>query len=209
MHGTRTHLFHAGDGVRLDRRANGAIHFTFFVRTMRHAALRIMLPFLLLAQAVVGMSPGHAICIALDACCGTHVHAEPIGFEHDGCSDASACAPVHLHDHDGGHGHAHDHAHAAACPDDCAHACCAAHEQCDGDCSKGTSHFHLALPDDGGCTRDRSNDHFCDLRLLAPALLVFAVQPVVELQSQAMLPPPWAWPACDRTRALETDRLLI
>lgn len=174
-----------------------AIHFTLFARTMRHALLRLMLPFLLLAQVVVGMSPGHAICIALDACCGTHVHAEPIGFEHHG------------HHHDHGHDHDHAHSHAPSCPDDCAHACCAEQKACDGDCSKGTSHFHIALPDDGGCTRDRSNDHFCDLRLLAPALVVVAMQPVVGLKEQATLPPPWAWPACDRTRALETDRLLI
>lgn len=174
-----------------------AIHFTLFARTMRHALLRLMLPFLLLAQAVVGMSPGHAICIALDACCGTHVHAEPIGFEHHG------------HHHDHGHDHDHAHSHAASCPDDCAHACCAEQKACDGDCSKGTSHFHIALPDDGGCTRDRSNDHFCDLRLLAPALTVFTIQPVVDLHAQATPPPPWIWPDCDRATALETDRLLI
>ena len=184
---------------------NGAIHCMFFARTMRQTLVRLMLPFLLLSQVVVGMSPGHAICIALDACCGTHVHAEPVGFVHGTCADPYASAHSHAHAHEHGHAHAHE----SSCPDDCAHACCAEHEACDGDCSRGSSHFHLALPDDGGCTRDRSNDHFCDLRLLAPALAVFSMQPVAELTTQASLPPPWVWPACDRTRALETDRLLI
>jgi hypothetical protein len=180
---------------------------------MRRAMLRLMLPFLLLAQVMVGMSPGHAICIALEACCGTHVHAEPIGFDHHGHDHGHVCALDHDHDHGDHHGSAAGFADgdslAPLCPDDCAHACCAAHEVCDGDCSKGTSHFHLALPDDGGCVRDRSNDHFCDLRLLAPALRVFAMQPVVELKAQAALPAPWTWPDCDRARALETDCLLI
>jgi hypothetical protein len=173
-----------------------------------------MLPFLLLAQVVVGMSPGHAICIALDACCGLHVHAESDGH-------APLGGGYHHHDHGGlgcsGH---HDGRRAAshadrrsaqgvACPDDCANSCCASEDACDGGCSEGSGHFHLALPDDGGCTRDRSNDHFCDLRLLAPALIVFAIQSVVDFDAQAAPSAPWVWPDCDRARALETDCLLI
>lgn len=166
-----------------------------------------MLPFLLLAQVMVGMSPGHAICIALDACCGNHVHAEPIGFAHDGCADSSVGSSAAAHRHH--HGHDHPHGPATPCADACGCAACAEHEACDGDCSKGSSHFHLALPDDGGCMRDRSNDHFCDLRLLAPALAVFAIEPIVASHGQATPPPPWVWPDCDRATALETDRLLI
>lgn len=164
---------------------------------MRRAFLRLLLPFLLLAQVTVGMSPGHAICIALDACCGGHVHAELIGFvSHD--------------DH-----HAHGHPHVHACPDGCTNACCASQADgavahaCDGDCSEGSSHFHLALPDDGGCMRDRSSDHLCDLRLMSPALAISAADAVVTDEPQAILPPPWSWPDCDRLRALETDCLLI
>lgn len=151
-----------------------------------------MLPFLLLAQVMVGMSPGHAVCIALEACCGGHLHAGVFG-------EAGSIDLSELH-----HG---DHSHG--CADDCAHACCDESDGCDDDCSRGSTHFHLALPDDGGCTRDRSNDHFCDLRLLAPALTVFAIQPVVDLHAQPAPPAPWIWPDCDRAIALETDRLLI
>lgn len=169
---------------------------------MRTTLLRLMLPFLLLSQVVVGMSPGHAICIALDACCGLHVHAE-----------APASGGFHDHDHDHGHDHDHDHGHGhdhgSFCPDDCVNSCCAQEAACDGDCSEGSGHFHLALPDDGGCTRDRSNDHFCDLRLLAPALALFAIQPVVDPHAQSTPPVPWVWPDCDRACALETDCLLI
>lgn len=181
---------------------------------MRASLLRLMLPFLLLSQVVVGMSPGHAICIALDACCGLHVHAESDGH-------ALAGGGHHHHDHGGlgCSGHRDDHAvddhadhrsdHHADCPDDCANSCCAHEDACEGGCSRGSSHFHLALPDDGGCTRDRSNDHFCDLRLLAPALVVCAMQPVVDSDAQATPAAPWVWPDCDRARALETDCLLI
>ena len=185
---------------------------------MRRTALRLMLPFLLLAQVMVGMSPGHAVCIALDACCGAHVHGEPAGFAFAGMAHHDQTHD-HAHCHDGAIAHAHAHAHASLCPDDCMNECCAEHEECggqpcdgkvcDGDCSEGSTHFHVALPDDGGCMRDRSNDHFCDLRLLAPALTVFAIQPVVDLHAQATPPPPWIWPDCDRATALKTDCLLI
>jgi len=172
---------------------------------MRQTALRIMLPFLLLAQVMVGMSPGHAVCIVLDACCGLHGHE---GHVHEGHVHEGHMHGDHGgHDHD--HGHAHAHAQASFCADDCAHACCDTEQVCDGDCSEGSTHFHVALPDDGGCTRDRSNDHFCDLRLLAPALTVFAIQPVVDLHAQTAPILPWVWPDCDRATALETDCLLI
>jgi hypothetical protein len=197
---------------------------------MRVTLLRLMLPFLLLSQVVVGMSPGHAICIALDACCGLHVHAESDGHalagggyhhhDHGGLGCSGHHDGHHVGHHDGHHvddrfddrfddhvGHRSDH--HAACPDDCANSCCAHEDACDGGCSEGSSHFHLALPDDGGCTRDRSNDHFCDLRLLAPALVVCAMQPVVDSDAQATPAAPWVWPDCDRARALETDCLLI
>ena len=144
---------------------------------MHRAFLKLMLPFLLLAQVGVGMSPGHAVCIALDACCGAHDHAAPAGLEHH----------AHTHDADGGH------------PGPCAH-----------QCSEGSCHIHIALPDDGGSMRDRSHEHFCDIRLLAPALAVLAADlGCARVSPQAALPPPWAWPACDRTCARETDCLVI
>ena len=170
---------------------------------MHRLCLRLMLPFLLLAQVMVGMSPGHAVCIALDACCGAHVHgadAGPARLSHD-----------ELHALHASHSHAsHSHAsHSPACPEDCTHDCCDGPSHCDGDCSEGSTHFHVALPDDGGCMRDRSNDHFCDLRLLAPALTLFALKPAVDTAAQTTQQLPWVWPDCDRATALGTDCLLI
>jgi hypothetical protein len=160
---------------------------------MRRTALRLMLPFLLLAQVMVGVSPGNAVCIALDACCGAHVHGADAGAAHPSHDELHALDALHSH----------------ACPEDCTHGGCDGPSHCEEDCSEGSTHFHVALPDDGGCMRDRSNDHFCDLRLLAPALTVFAIQPVVDLHAQATPPPPWIWPDCDRATALRTDCLLI
>ena len=57
--------------------------------------------------------------------------------------------------------------------------------------------------------RDRSSDHLCDLRLMSPALAIFAAEAIVTVAPQATLPPPWSWPDCDRVRALETDSLVI
>jgi hypothetical protein len=166
---------------------------------MRHALLHLMLPFLLLAQVAVGMSPGRVICVALEACCGEHVHGEfdPLAHAHH------SHAELHEMAHALGGQHSH------GCPDDCEHACCTSDEPCDGDCSDGTCHIHIALSDDGGCTRDRSDDHVFDLRLMTRALALFSAECEVVVRPQAALPPPWSWPDCDRTLALETDCLVI
>ena len=55
---------------------------------MKELIARILLPFLLLAQVGVGISPGRVLCIAVDCggdcVTGAHGHAHPHAHGHDG-----------------------------------------------------------------------------------------------------------------------------
>ena len=148
---------------------------------MRATVLRLLLPLLLLAQVGLGVSPGRVLCIAA-SCCG-----------HD------AAQPAHHHHHhdDGVHAH-HDHGAAGLAGGELA-----ASDPCD-------CHFHIAMPDDVGGSRERSADRLFDLRLLQPAV---DQRPAVAADlgaSRAIeAPPPWTFAASDQCRARDSMRLLI
>lgn len=155
---------------------------------MRLRIVQLLLPLLLLAQVGLGMSPGRMLCIA-SRCCG-HDAVQLSHHEH-----AHGCG----HAHEQGHEHDHDRAHTHG-------AAVTVLDACDGaDC-----HFHIAMPDDAGTSRDRSADHFFDLRLLQIARLDEPACGAASRGSRPVeAPPPWCFASCDQACARESMRLLI
>jgi len=175
---------------------------------MRRTLALLLVPAILLAQAVVGISPGKSLCIVLEACCGTHeshAHASLAHRHHHGFAVALDATESHA-----GARHLHvgcteaTHAHEDAEPHGSSHGD-------DDGCDGSTGHFHLSVPDDAGSLRSACSNEVLPVESGAvdlPETLVIDVD-ALGARMDLVRPPPWIWPTCDQRRAIETDRLLI
>jgi hypothetical protein len=160
---------------------------------MRASLPRVLLPLLLLAQVGLGMSPGRVLCIAA-SCCDGESPRQVAHHEHHHHGDGS--------DHHHGHGH-EGHGPDGHGPDGHGARLLAAGDACD-------CHFHIAMPDDVGGSRERQAERLLDMRLLQRALDAHASQAVADGAARAIeAPPPWTFAASDQCRARESMRLLI